>query len=163
MSSHYEWGQARTSNYHLVTRETAPEEWNLPEPDPADPWSVGVTSAHALGLFNENGDGTVLEGEAGEILDYVDRLHAYAHRELDGLVEYDTRPCAQCGDQVLILSLRDWCDGCEAITIPGDVWTAFLEQESQLDQEHPGEVSLSAVVGEILRLMAEREQDASTT
>lgn len=39
----------------------------------------------------------MLEGEAGEILDYVDRLHAYAHRELDGLVEYDTRPCGQSG------------------------------------------------------------------
>jgi hypothetical protein len=90
MSSDYEWGDAQTGNYHLVTRESAPEEWNLPEPDPTDPWSVGVTSAHALGLFNQNGDGIVLEGEPGEILDYVDRLHAYAHRELDGLVEIPT-------------------------------------------------------------------------
>ncbi|KEF94954.1 hypothetical protein K883_05379 [Mycobacterium sp. TKK-01-0059] len=157
MSSHYEWGQARAGNYQLVTRETAPDEWNLPEPDPIDPWSVGVTAEHALGLFNENGDGTVLEGSPGEILDYVDLLHAYAHRELDGLVEYDTRPCAQCGDHVVILSSRDWCDACEAITIPDEVWTAFLDQEYQLNLEHRGEVSLSAVVGEILRLLAEHE------
>lgn len=157
MSNHYEWGQARTSLYHIVSRDTAPAEWNLPEPDPIEPWSVGVTSPLALGVFNENGDGTVLEGEAGEILDYVDRLYAYAHRELDDQVEYDTRACAQCGDQVLTLSSRDWCDACEAITIPDEVWTAFLEQEYQLNLEHPGEVSLSAVVGEILRLLAEHE------
>lgn len=24
------------------------------------------------------------------------------------------RPCAKCGDEVLTLSSRDWCDGCEA-------------------------------------------------
>ncbi|OOK65387.1 hypothetical protein BZL29_7688 [Mycobacterium kansasii] len=47
---------------------------------------MGVTSGHALGLFNANGDGTVLEGEPGEILNYVDLLHAYVHRELGGLV-----------------------------------------------------------------------------
>ncbi len=47
----------------------------------------------------------------------------------------------------------------DEIVIPGEVWTRFLEQEMQLDQEHPGEVSLSAVVGEIRRLMAEHSQD----
>lgn len=41
------------------------------------------------------------------------------------------------------------------VTIPGRVWTKFLEQESQLDQEHPGDVTLSAVVGEILNLIQE--------
>lgn len=157
MSSHYEWGDARSGNYQLVTRETAPDEWNLPAPDPADPWSVGVTSGHALGLFNANGDGTVLEGDPDEILDYVDLLHAYAHRELDGLVEYDTRPCAQCGDQVLTLSSRDWCDACEAVTIPDEVWSAFLARETLRANEHPGEVALSAVVSELLRMVAERE------
>lgn len=162
MSGHYEWGRARTGNYGLVTCETAPEEWNLPVPDPADPWSVGVTSAWALGLFNENGDGAVLEGEPGEILDFVDRLHAYAHRVLDGLVEFDTRPCALCGDEVLTLSSGDWCDACEAVTIPGEVWRAFLAQESTLDDEHPGAVSLSAVVGELLRMVADGESAPTT-
>lgn len=28
--------------------------------------------------------------------------------------ERDERECANCGDEVLILSSRDWCDGCEA-------------------------------------------------
>lgn len=38
--------------------------------------------------------------------------------------------------------------------IAGEVWTRFLEQEYQLDREHPGEVSLAAVVGELRRLAA---------
>ncbi len=150
MSSHYEWGLARTGKYQVVTREMAPEDWDLPEPGP---WSVGVTASHALGLFNDNGDGTVLEGEPGEILDYVDLVHAYAHRELDELVDYDTRPCARCGDRVLTLSSQDWCDACESVTIPGDVWRAFLAQETTLDDEAPGPVSLSAVVGELQRMI----------
>lgn len=41
-----------------------------------------------------------------------------------------------------------------AVTIPGDVWRSFLAQETTLDDEHPGAVSLSAVVGEILRMVA---------
>lgn len=50
-------------------------------------FSVGGTSSHALGLFNANGDGTVLEGDPEQILDYVDLLHVYVHRVLDGVVE----------------------------------------------------------------------------
>jgi hypothetical protein len=159
VSSHYEWGDAREGLYGIVTKESAPEEWNLPELDPTDVFGVGVTAPYALGVFNANGDGTILEGDADEILDYVDKLHAYTHRELDDTVR-DERACANCGDQVLTLSSRDWCDACEAITIPGEVWTAFLEQEYLLDQEHPGEVSLSAVVGELMRLLAEHEQSS---
>lgn len=41
-----------------------------------------------------------------------------------------------------------------AVTIPGDVWRSFLAQETTLDDEHPGAVSLSAVVGEIMSLIA---------
>lgn len=48
--------------------------------------------------------------------------------------------------------------GGEAVTIPGDVWRAFLAQETTLDDEHPGQVSLSAVVGELLRMTAERSR-----
>ena len=45
--------------------------------------------------------------------------------------------------------------------IPGDVWRAFLAQETTLDDEHPGQVSLSAVVGELLRMTADwREASA---
>lgn len=50
------------------------------------------------------------------------------------------------------------CGGCEAVMIPGDVWRGFLAQESTLDDEHPGQVSLSAVVGELLRMTAERSR-----
>lgn len=48
--------------------------------------------------------------------------------------------------------------GCEGFMIPGDVWRAFLAQETALDDEHPGQVSLSAVVGELLRMTEERSQ-----
>lgn len=47
--------------------------------------------------------------------------------------------------------------------IPGEVWTRFLEQEIQLDQEHPGDVSVTAVVGEIRRLIAEHRREAGDT
>lgn len=44
----------------------------------------------------------------------------------------------------------------DEMVIPGSVWTRFLEQEMQLDRERPGDVSLSAVVSEIGRLMGEQ-------
>ena len=47
------------------------------------------------------------------------------------------------------------CGACAAVTIPGDVWRGFLAQETALDDEHPGPVSLSAVVGELHRMIAE--------
>ncbi len=50
------------------------------------------------------------------------------------------------------------CGGCEAVMIEGDVWRAFLAQETALDDEHPGQVSLSAVVGELLRMTSEPSQ-----
>lgn len=54
------------------------------------------------------------------------------------------------------------CGGCAAVTIPGDVWRAFLAQETALDDEHPGPVSLSAVVGELHRMIAEGEPALAT-
>jgi hypothetical protein len=86
MSNHYEWGMVWEGGYQIVTRKSAPDEWNLPEPDPLLPFDVGVTSPFALGVFTANGDGTVLEGKAAEIVGYVDRLHAYVHRQLDDQV-----------------------------------------------------------------------------
>ncbi|WP_293003775.1 hypothetical protein [Mycobacterium sp.] len=153
MSNHYEWGMAREGGFQVVTRESAAAEWDLPEPDPLSPWTVGVTSSFALGVFNANGDGTILEGEPEEILHYADRLHAHAHRQLDGLADFEhgdeTRSCALCGDQVLILSSRDWCDGCEATAIPADVWQAFLVRHSTTARHEQGDMSLSAVVDEL--------------
>jgi hypothetical protein len=49
VSTHDEWGPARTGLYQLVTRKTAPAEWDLPEADPGDVCAVGVTASHALG------------------------------------------------------------------------------------------------------------------
>ncbi|MFN8043348.1 MAG: hypothetical protein U0S13_08375 [Mycobacterium sp.] len=43
--------------------------------------------------------------------------------------------------------------------ITGEVWTRFLEQEYQLDRDHPGEVSLAAIVGELRRLAAAGDPD----
>lgn len=45
------------------------------------------------------------------------------------------------------------------VIIPSDVWDEFLEQESVLNMESPGEVSMSAVVNELLRLIAEKKND----
>lgn len=156
--SGYAWGMAREGRPQIVTRESAPDAWNLPEPDPRVPWQqVGVTASFALGVFDLNGEWIVLEGEATEIVDYADRLHAYVHRRLDGQlvvpVENDeTRACALCGDEVLILSSRDWCDGCEATVIPASVWRAFVARQATSDDQ--GEVSLSAVVDALLGMIA---------
>lgn len=49
------------------------------------------------------------------------------------------------------------------LVVPGAVWSAFLEQEMQLDQEHPGDVTLPAVIGEIRRLVAEHGEAADPT
>jgi hypothetical protein len=81
------WGLAREGSHQVVTRESAPQEWDLPEPDPLLPWNVGVTAPFALGVFTPNGEGIVLEGEAAEIVNYVDRLHGYVHRRLDGQLD----------------------------------------------------------------------------
>lgn len=149
MSNHYEWGTASTGRYHVLTREAALDAWRVDEAE------VDSSVSHVLGVFNLDGDGTVLEGSPEDILDYIDKLHAYAHRELDGAVEREERACASCGDHVLLPPSRDRCDACDAVTIPGEVWTAFLAQEYQLDLDHPGDVTLSAVVVELLRLMQE--------
>lgn len=53
------------------------------------------------------------------------------------------------------------CGDCEGLSIPGDVWRAFLAQETTLDDEHPGQVSLSAVVSELLRMTTERSQTST--
>lgn len=53
-------------------------------------------------------------------------------------------------------------DSTDAVMIPGQVWTAFLQQEMQLDREHSGEVSLAGVIAEIRKLAAEHVQDAVT-
>lgn len=114
MSNHYEWGTANTGRYHVLTREAALDAWRV------DGAEVDSSVSHVLGVFNLDGDGAVLEGSPEGILDYVDKLHAYAHRELDGAVEREERACASCGDDVLLLPSRDRCDACEAVTIPGE-------------------------------------------
>ena len=56
----------------------------------------------------------------------------------------------------------DGGDSTDAVMIPGQVWTAFLEQEMQLDREHAGDVSLAGVIAEIRKLAAEHAQDGGT-
>lgn len=53
-------------------------------------------------------------------------------------------------------------DSTDAVMIRGQVWTAFLEQEMQLDREHSGDVSLAGVIAEIRTLAAEHAHDAGT-
>lgn len=73
-------------------------------------------------------------------------------------VEYQCKAVGLTGGDAIPTRV---CRGCEAVMIPGDVWRAFLAQETTLDDEHPGQVSLSAVVGELLRMTADwREASA---
>lgn len=51
-------------------------------------------------------------------------------------------------------------DSTDVVMIPGQVWTAFLEQELQLDREHSGDVPLAGVIAAICKLAAEHAQDA---
>lgn len=53
-------------------------------------------------------------------------------------------------------------DSTDAVMIPGQVWTAFLEREMQLDREHSGDVSVAGVIAEIRTLAAEHAHDAGT-
>ncbi|WP_162625592.1 hypothetical protein [Mycolicibacterium llatzerense] len=78
MSNHYELGLAGMGYFRLATAETAPWEWEVPR-------SRGGAPTYALGLLTENGDGTVLHGEAHDVLAYVDRLHAHVHQQLDAV------------------------------------------------------------------------------
>lgn len=101
MSVHYEWGSAGGGLYSIVARQEAPREWGLPAE------GEGALSApFALGLFTESGDGTILEGGPAEILDYVDKLHRYAHSALDPL----------CDGRALVLTNRG---------SGGDTWSSW--------------------------------------
>lgn len=44
------------------------------------------------------------------------------------------------------------------LVVPGEVWAAFLQQETQPDREPPGAVSLAAVVTQLQRLMEARRR-----
>ena len=80
--------------------------------------------------------------------------------EFDPDAEFFDPPGAMSGDtssptppprEVPPVRLAEFAD----VTIPGDVWSSFLAQETTLDDEHPGAVSLSAVVEEIMRMIAD--------
>ncbi|MGB8403486.1 MAG: hypothetical protein WCE30_05315 [Mycobacterium sp.] len=84
---------------------------------------------------------------------FIVRLEAL--NEILGL-DYDDRTTLPAGS----LEVDRSGDGDAALVVPGAVWSAFLEQEMQLDREHPGDVTLAAVVGEIRRLMAAHSEAA---
>jgi hypothetical protein len=75
MSNHTEWGTAKGALYQVLGGDAARVEWNLGD-------DIIIEGPYLLGVFNDSGDGVVLEGQAGDILHYVDLLHAHVHHEL---------------------------------------------------------------------------------
>lgn len=45
-------------------------------------WGEQIDGSHALGLFNDAGDGLIVDGTPEEILAYIDQVHAHAHQKL---------------------------------------------------------------------------------
>jgi len=75
MSTHIEYGGVNGAGYGLLPAGKADEQWALG-------LEVPFESPFVLGLFTDNGDGMILEGDAEDILTYVDALHAHVRREL---------------------------------------------------------------------------------
>jgi len=84
--------------------------------------------------------------------------------------ERDERECAKCGDSVLILSSRDWCDGCEAECEPAtdmrEELANVLRDENGLQPTPAALDVIMAVVRETVHtdekhgtLMAHRSRD----
>lgn len=72
MSSHRNaCGPAATALYQVCSRSEARAEWG-----------EDTVGTHALGLFNDGGDGLIVDGTPEDIVWYVDRLHDYVHRTL---------------------------------------------------------------------------------
>jgi hypothetical protein len=78
MSNHIEWGHATEALYTLHTRAAAEEEYG-----------ETVRAPLALGLFNINGDGLVLEGTRRELLSYLRLVTEHVERETDRRLELD--------------------------------------------------------------------------
>jgi hypothetical protein len=78
MSNHTEWGHATEALYTLHTRAAAEEEYG-----------ETVRAPLALGLFNINGDGLVLEGTRRELLSYLRLVTEHVERETDPRLELD--------------------------------------------------------------------------
>lgn len=91
-------------------------------------------------------DRTEIEVEDAE--EYDAQAQYFDPPRYDG---YDDSPAAAAGE-----------DSSGEVMIPGEAWSAFLEQEMQLDREHSGDVSLAGVIAEIRKLAAEHAQDAGT-
>lgn len=85
----------------------------------------------------------------------------YVERAVTEVREVEHDPTAEFFNppryEVLVPAAGD--DG----VIPGEVWTRFLQQEIELDREHPGDVSLTAVAGELGRLIVEHRREAGGT
>lgn len=78
MSLHRDWQIAKETICEVVSREDAPEAWNTSAYDEADleDGSVenAVTAPFALGLFDLNGDGIIVEGDTTELLELGKRM-----------------------------------------------------------------------------------------
>lgn len=64
-------GPAAAALYQVCSRSEARAEWG-----------EEIEGTHALGLFNDGGEGLIVDGTPEEIVCYVDLLHAYVHRTL---------------------------------------------------------------------------------
>jgi len=64
-------GAAAAALYQVCSRQEAATEWN-----------DDVEGTHALGLFNDAGDGLIVDGTPEEIIAYVDLMHTHVHRVL---------------------------------------------------------------------------------
>lgn len=64
-------GPAAAALYQVCSRSEAQAEWG-----------EDIVGSHALGLFNDGGEGLILDGTPEDIVRYVDLLHDYVHRTL---------------------------------------------------------------------------------
>lgn len=64
-------GPAAEALYQVATKTEATEQW-----------VEQIDGDYALGLFNDAGDGLIIDGTPEEILAYIDRVHAHAHQVL---------------------------------------------------------------------------------
>ena len=72
MSTRQEWATTSDALYGVITRAESAEY-------------VGQTidTSHALQLCGGSGDGLVIEGDPGELVAFIDQVHAHVHAFLD--------------------------------------------------------------------------------
>lgn len=79
MSNRYSYvhTDAKSALYQGLSAVDARAEWGTTE----------IAGSHALGLFNEGGDGLIIDGTPEDLLHFVDLLHAHAHAVFNGAAQ----------------------------------------------------------------------------